>query len=49
MIVILIISCFMTPFEIAFPNDEFGMKDSVKYAIDKLFDVLFLIDVIVTF
>ena len=39
----------MTPFEIAFPNDDFGMEDSVKYFIDKLFDVLFLIDSIVTF
>lgn len=49
MILILIISCFLTPFEIAFPNDNLGMRDWVKYTMDKVFDLCFLIDVIVTF
>ena len=49
MIVVLIVSCFLTPFEIAFPNDNLGMRDWVKYVLDKLFDLLFLADVIITF
>ena len=48
-IIMLIISCFLTPFEIAFPNDDFGMRDWVKYIIDKIFDLLFLTDIIITF
>ena len=49
MMILLLISCIMTPFEIAFPNDNAGNVDTFKYIIDKIFDVLFLIDSIVTF
>jgi len=49
MILVLITSCFLTPFEIAFPNDNLGIRDWMKYAIDKMFDLFFLADVIITF
>jgi hypothetical protein len=49
MTIIMIISCFLTPFEIAFPNDDFGMRDWGKYILDKVFDILFFSDIIITF
>ena len=49
MIFILIASCFLIPFEIAFPNDNDGNKDIIKGTLDKIFDVLFFFDAIVTF
>jgi hypothetical protein len=49
MIFVLIASCFLIPYEIAFPKDNQGNKDEVKAALDKIFDVLFFFDAIVTF
>jgi hypothetical protein len=49
MILILICACFTTPYEIAFPNGNDGKIDESKIILDKLFDLLFLIDAILTF
>lgn len=49
MTLILIISCFLTPYEIAFPNDDTGKPDEIKNFIDLTFDVLFFIQVISNF
>ena len=49
MIFILIGSCFLIPYEIAFPNNNEGKQNLVFWVLDKILDVLFFIDVIVTF
>ena len=49
MIFILLGSCFLIPYEIAFPNDNYGHRDMVKMVFDKIFDFLFFVDVIITF
>ena len=43
MTVVLITSCFMTPYQIAFPNHETGHPDKIKMNTDKAFDILFFI------
>jgi hypothetical protein len=49
MIFILVCSCFLIPYEIAFPDNKDGSRDMVKAVVDKIMDVLFFIDVILTF
>ena len=49
MIFILVGSCFLIPYEIAFPDNKDGSRDMVKMVLDKIFDVFFFIDVILTF
>ena len=49
MIFILVCSCFLIPYEIAFPDNKDGSRDMVKMVLDKIFDVFFFIDVILTF
>ena len=49
MTVTLILSCFLTPYEIAFPNHETGEHDKIKWGTDKAFDILFFIQIILNF
>ena len=49
MILMLIISCFASPYEIAFPKDKSGNEYSTRWVFDKIFDFLFFMDVVVSF
>jgi len=67
MMIVLILSCFFVPYEIAFPDQNAGTKimrvnsvfldpfhkkvskHGLKYFVDKIMDILFLSDAIITF
>jgi len=51
MIFVLIFSCLLTPYEIAFGINSKGVdaETGFEHAMDKIFDVLFFFDIILTF